>query len=122
MPDSRCFPIGTARAGVVRHDDLKSQIKLRQWNMKRYRYAVTGIVQGVGFRYFTQKTADGLHLTGWVRNAEDGSVEGEVQGDEISCSAFFEKLRRGPTYAHIEKLIMNECLVVEKDRRFEIIG
>jgi acylphosphatase len=90
--------------------------------MKRYKYAVTGIVQGVGFRYFTQKSADGLHLTGWVRNTEDGSVEGEVQGDEGSCTIFFEKLHRGPAYAHVEKLILNECPVVEGERRFEVIG
>lgn len=83
--------------------------------MKRYAYTVTGIVQGVGFRYFTKSTADRLHLTGWVRNADDGSVEGEVQGDDAACTSFLERLRRGPSYAYVEEVVMSERPVLEND-------
>ncbi|UKA50965.1 acylphosphatase [Arthrobacter sp. FW305-123] len=45
---------------------------------------ITGVVQGVGFRYWTARQADELHLKGTVRNSADGSVElvaeGEVEG------------------------------------------
>ncbi|MBN1603467.1 MAG: acylphosphatase [Chitinispirillaceae bacterium] len=90
--------------------------------MKRYAYTVTGIVQGVGFRYFTRNTADRLHLTGWVRNAEDGSVEGEVQGDDAVCRSFFERLRSGPSYALIEDVVTSECPSLQNERGFSIAG
>jgi acylphosphatase len=43
--------------------------------MKQMRIIVTGHVQGVGFRYFTQAQALEHNITGWVRNNEDGTVE-----------------------------------------------
>lgn len=89
--------------------------------MKRYRFVVSGTVQGVGFRYFTQATAHRLHLSGWVRNAYDGSVEGEAQGDEVACSSFFEKLRKGPSFAHVEQCIIDECALRDNERDFGII-
>ena len=39
------------------------------------RYFISGIVQGVGFRYFAQDEAERLHLSGYVRNLRDGRVE-----------------------------------------------
>ena len=43
---------------------------------------VSGLVQGVFFRYFTKKTADKLNLKGWVKNLDDGRVEILAEGDE----------------------------------------
>ena len=40
----------------------------------RVHMLVTGMVQGVGFRYFTVMAARRYGLTGWVRNRMDGSV------------------------------------------------
>ncbi|XP_061193070.1 acylphosphatase-1-like [Saccostrea echinata] len=45
-------------------------------------YEVFGKVQGVFFRKHTQKTAKSLGLVGWVRNTNQKTVEGEVQGAE----------------------------------------
>jgi len=47
------------------------------WTAKKQarRYFVSGLVQGVGYRYFTQDAADRLRLTGYVRNLRDGRVE-----------------------------------------------
>ena len=39
------------------------------------RYLVSGMVQGVGYRYFTQDAAEKLQVTGFVRNRRDGRVE-----------------------------------------------
>lgn len=62
----------------------------------RKRYLIGGRVQGVGFRFFAQRTASRLGLSGWVRNLPDGGVEAEAQGDPDSVSAFESALRQGP--------------------------
>ena len=49
--------------------------------MQTLHIIVTGQVQGVGFRYFTQRTARDLGVFGVVRNCIDGSVEIYAQGD-----------------------------------------
>ena len=69
--------------------------------MVRVRIVVTGVVQGVGFRYFTLHLARSLHLAGYVRNRMDGAVEVEAEGDENSVHAFLEDLSRGPRGAYV---------------------
>ncbi|MDA3850579.1 MAG: acylphosphatase [Spirochaetaceae bacterium] len=64
-------------------------------------FRVSGRVQGVGFRYFTQRTARRFGLTGWVRNCFDGSVELEAQGPEESLKQLEDELRRGPSFGHV---------------------
>ena len=44
---------------------------------------VTGLVQGVGFRWFVRERARALHLSGWVRNLESGNVEVAAAGDGL---------------------------------------
>ena len=67
----------------------------------RRRYQIGGRVQGVGFRFFAQRTAARLGLLGWVRNLPDGGVEAEAQGDPISLSSFESSLRQGPRGAQV---------------------
>ena len=50
--------------------------------MVRKHFKITGNVQGVGFRYRAKYAANGLGITGWVKNEWDGSVEMEAQGSE----------------------------------------
>ena len=69
--------------------------------MSRYRLRVTGVVQGVGFRWFTMRAARRLELAGWVRNAADGSVEVLVEGSEGAVDRLVEELRRGPDGASV---------------------
>jgi acylphosphatase len=64
---------------------------------------VRGIVQGVGYRYFVQRTAERMGLKGYVRNQYDGSVEVVVQiGDSEDISSFVQKLKLGTQSAYIE--------------------
>jgi acylphosphatase len=65
-------------------------------------YIVKGRVQGVGFRYFVQATAQALGVAGWVRNNVDGSVEVLAAGTEAQLSALHAKLRSGPRAARVE--------------------
>jgi len=59
----------------------------------RYNIKFTGYVQGVGFRYKTQRVAGGFAITGWVRNEPDGSVRCIVEGDSDDLEQFIEKVK-----------------------------
>ncbi|HUX13090.1 MAG TPA: acylphosphatase [Spirochaetia bacterium] len=63
---------------------------------------VTGRVQGVGFRYYTQHTARSLGLTGWVRNESDGSVVVVCEGDLPSLKRMAAWLEKGPPSAYVQ--------------------
>jgi len=52
--------------------------------MKRLHLRIQGRVQGVFYRTHTEKKAQSLHLTGWVRNSDDGSVEIVTEGEETA--------------------------------------
>ena len=53
-------------------------------------------MQGVGFRHYVRETARDLGLSGWVRNAPDGSVEVAADGPPQSTKALLDAVRRGP--------------------------
>ncbi len=57
---------------------------------------VSGHVQGVFFRYFTQETANRYGLTGWVRNLPDGRVEFIAEGVKGLLDDFLKDINRGP--------------------------
>ena len=65
---------------------------------------VTGVVQGVGFRWFVRERAGRLGLAGWVRNLPDGSVEVVASGDQGQLDLLRGELQRGPRGAVIDAL------------------
>ena len=65
------------------------------------RWFVRGRVQGVGFRYFAQRSASGLGLTGYTRNLDDGRVEVYAVGPEDQLAALAGFLHRGPRWAEV---------------------
>jgi acylphosphatase len=67
-------------------------------------YRIEGRVQGVGFRYFAQRAAIQEGLSGYVRNADDGSVEARAEGDLEAVERFERHLRRGPSGARVERV------------------
>jgi acylphosphatase len=67
----------------------------------RMHAVVSGTVQGVGFRYWTARKADGLELTGYARNLFDGTVEVEAEGPEVAVDALMELLWTGPPTATV---------------------
>jgi acylphosphatase len=74
------------------------------------RYRVRGRVQGVGFRFFTERAAlrEGLH--GWVRNTPDGTVEVEVEGEAEAVARFEAHIGVGPIGARVDGLEITEVV------------
>jgi len=58
-------------------------------------------VQGVGFRYFAQREAEALGLTGYVRNLDDGRVEVYAVGPEAKLSELAGRLHEGPRWSDV---------------------
>ena len=78
------------------------------------RYFVSGTVQGVGFRYFTQDEAERLHLSGFVRNLRDGRVEVYAVGPQDNLDRLRTLLERGPRGARVQHIIEHPAEVDAK--------
>ena len=68
------------------------------------KFLISGFVQGVGFRFFTQRSAARHQVVGYVRNLEDGRVEALAEGNEKAVEAFKHDLTTGPNYAQVEDI------------------
>jgi len=67
-------------------------------------FRLHGRVQGVGFRWWTQRTARGLGLRGWVRNRPDGTVDVVLAGPEEAVAEMRSRLQEGPRPARVDRL------------------
>ena len=65
------------------------------------RIIVTGVVQGVGYRWSMVQKAQRLGLVGWVQNHRDGSVEALAQGNNEALVALIAWSRIGPAAAQV---------------------
>ncbi|WP_102223500.1 acylphosphatase [Acidimangrovimonas sediminis] len=63
---------------------------------------ITGRVQGVAFRAWTEHRARGLGLDGWVKNEADGSVTALIAGPTETVATMLEALHRGPDLARVD--------------------
>ena len=73
-------------------------------SMESRRYLVTGLVQGVGFRWFVEHEAQQLGLRGCVRNTDDGAVEVVALGTLQQLAQLKQSLERGPRAARVENV------------------
>ena len=69
--------------------------------MKAVQARVSGRVQGVSFRWYTEEEARRLGVTGWVRNDPDGSVLVHAEGDDAAVDALVAWCRTGPSLARV---------------------
>jgi acylphosphatase len=88
--------------------------------MPRFRFEVTGRVQGVGFRAHARAEAARRHLVGFVQNLPDGSVAGEVAGDAAGLQEFAAWLRRGPLLARVDRLSWQPLADAGGESTFEV--
>lgn len=90
--------------------------------MKTIKIHVQGRVQGVGFRYFAHRKAGDLNVTGWVRNRDDGSVEMVAQGDPSHLHQFLTVLEKGPAFASVIRIDVDEIEQPEPLKDFRVIS
>ena len=81
---------------------------------KATRFHVSGLVQGVGYRYFAHRAAHQLGIAGYVKNLNDGRVEVYAIGAEEQLRALREELRQGPRHALIEKIVEAEADLLQE--------
>lgn len=79
-----------------------------------------GRVQGVSFRYYTQREAKQHGLTGWVRNEYDGSVSVVAEGSEDDLNQMLDFLRRGPRMAVVRNVSANWSSATREFKDFNI--
>jgi acylphosphatase len=70
----------------------------------RAQILVSGMVQGVGFRFFVRRIAVQQKLCGWVKNLATGDVEIEVEGDKGLIFDFIRQLKIGPRLGHVTQM------------------
>ncbi len=70
-------------------------------SFKAARLLISGRVQGVAFRAYTEREAGSLGVKGWVRNLPDGRVEAHLEGDPSAVEKMIEWCRRGPSHARV---------------------
>ena len=68
------------------------------------RYYVSGTVQGVGYRFFVQRVAENLRLSGYVRNLFDGRVEVFAIGTAAQLATLRKELKRGPRLSSVSEV------------------
>jgi acylphosphatase len=78
-----------------------SKAKSKPPDHARLHVIVSGIVQGVNFRYYTTRQAESLGVTGWVANRWDGSVEVVAEGPRTRLQALLDWLGHGPPSATV---------------------
>ena len=71
---------------------------------ERVQVRIRGRVHGVGYRYFTQHTAEALGVLGSVRNLPEGEVEAIAEGSKEKLQEFVQALREGPHAGHVDDL------------------
>jgi acylphosphatase len=84
------------------------------------RYLISGRVQGVGFRFYTEAAAarEGLH--GWVRNLPDGRVEIAVEGEVEAVERFERHVRHGPPGARVSAVEVDDMVPTHRLSGFSI--
>jgi len=86
------------------------------------RYLVRGRVQGVGFRWFVEREARILGVSGWVRNNADGAVEVLAQGTREQLSGLRTRLQQGPRAARVDDVDESEANLTQGLTTFRIEG
>ena len=89
---------------------------------RRIEATVSGRVQGVAFRHYTQSEARRLRLSGWVANRWDGTVRVVAEGPEGALSQLAAWLQEGPPSARVDHLDLRWLEASGEFSGFEVRG
>lgn len=87
---------------------------------KCIRFKVSGRVQGVYYRASAAEKATSLELAGWVRNRNDGGVEGVACGNSAALKSLISWLNKGPPNAEVRNVEIEAIKMIETFQSFEI--
>ncbi|HTY24840.1 MAG TPA: acylphosphatase [Desulfomonilaceae bacterium] len=86
----------------------------------RRRVLISGIVQGVAFRYYTRAAARDRGVNGWVRNLPDGRVEAVFEGEQDTVNSMVTWCRKGPSGSQVDDVRIHEERPTGEFTDFEI--
>ena len=89
---------------------------------QRVEIIVSGLVQGVGFRYFVLRKAAALGVRGYVKNLYTGEVLTIAEGERHQLEALLEEVKIGPTYGHVSKFTAEWSESKNEFYQFDIRG
>ncbi len=89
-------------------------------NNTRSRVTISGRVQGVSFRYYAQRRAAALGVSGWVRNRPGGDVEALIEGEENAVNQMISWCRRGSPNAFVSNVFVENEPYTGEFRSFRI--
>lgn len=81
--------------------DLRPRVWLVPEILQAKRFVISGMVQGVGYRFFAQRAAGRIGVRGYVKNRRDGRVEVYAVGTPEQLLALRAELERGPHMAGV---------------------
>ncbi|MBU2573691.1 MAG: acylphosphatase [Elusimicrobia bacterium] len=83
-------------------------------------FKISGLVQGIGYRWFVRDTAAKHRVTGWVGNFRDGTVEGQAQGDKKALDGFLLELKNSHPRAEVTGTAIRELEDIKGETGFTI--
>lgn len=83
-------------------------------------FTISGRVQGVAFRYFTQRIALSIGIYGYVKNLYNGDVEVYAIGTEEQLLNLYSYLRQGPSMANVQSITKNDVKIIDDYKTFSI--
>lgn len=88
--------------------------------MKTVHLEITGKVQGVFFRARAKEVAEAHHISGWIKNTNDGKVEAQITGEDADVESFILWCKEGPEKAKVYNVLMTYGAIKKFDK-FQVI-
>ena len=89
-------------------------------DLRRAKIIASGLVQGVGYRYFVLRHADNLNLKGYTQNLYTGEVLVEVEGEIGLINELIRQLKIGPMKSHVTNCLVEWPEHKNEFKRFEV--
>ena len=89
--------------------------------MKRIHIIVTGVVTGVGFRWWLKKEAEKRRIYGFVKNRTENEVETALFGHEKDVDDILKLCRKGPASSNVESIKIEDCQQEYFKKSFDIL-